>query len=385
MNLKKLFFTTILSAVISVSAAQAAEQWPDLPVGIKSGISAQVGNKLFVGLGSAGQDVYALDLSNKTAGWVKTAPYPGPAANGAPAAVSNGKIYVFGGAGKQNKDDKAPIIFDSVFAYDVSNDAWQKLDTKSPVGLLGASAIGLSDGNIAIVGGYNKALFDKYLADIMATDKKTQLDQWNKIVNDYMGMEPSGYKWNDTIYKFNPSNLEWVNAGENPYLPNTGSAIVEMSKDNFLVINGEIKPGLRTPKVKQVNFANSKVAWQEKTQIPALAGDELQEGLAGAFAGKAGEAVLVAGGANFKGARAKAISGQWYAHEGYPKRWNSDIYAYKSNGWSHVGNIKDGLAYGASFTVDGGLLVIGGEDSKRAAHKEVFLIQYDGQKLSIVD
>ncbi len=385
MNFKKLVFTTILSAAISVSTAQAAQQWPDLPVGIKSGISAQVGSKIFVGLGSAGQDVYALDLSNKSVGWVKISPYPGPAANGAPAAVSNGKIYVFGGAGKQNKDDKAPIIFDSVYAYDVSANEWQKLETKSPVGLLGASAIGLSDGNIAILGGYNKGLFDKYLSDIMATDKKTQPDQWNKIVNDYMGMKPLDYKWNNIVYKFNPENLEWVKAGGNPYLPNTGSAIVKMSKDNFMVINGEVKPGLRTPKVKQVDFSKTSIAWQEKTQIPALAGDALQEGLAGAFAGKSGNAVLAAGGANFKGARAKAISGQWFAHEGFPKRWNSDVYAYVSNGWSQVGNLNSGLAYGASFTVDDGVLVIGGEDEKRAAQTGVFLINYDGKELSIID
>lgn len=36
-----------------ISSKSIAVRWPDLPLGIKSGISARVGDQLFVGLGTA--------------------------------------------------------------------------------------------------------------------------------------------------------------------------------------------------------------------------------------------------------------------------------------------------------------------------------------------
>ncbi len=37
----------------STGAVMASEHWPDLPVGIKNGAAARIGNMAYVGLGSA--------------------------------------------------------------------------------------------------------------------------------------------------------------------------------------------------------------------------------------------------------------------------------------------------------------------------------------------
>ena len=372
-------------SLVAAGSLAVAEEWPDLPVGIKSGVSARVGDNMFVGLGSAGTDFFALDLTNPSAGWVKKAAFPGPAPSGAAAAASGDTIYVFGGSGKVSEDAASPIIFDTVFSYDVAADAWSSVDAATPVGLLGATAIGLSNGKIAVTGGYNKELFDQYLSDVLGTDKTAEPEKWNKIVGDYMGMRPEDYRWNDNVLMFDPASNAWQDAGENPYLPNTGAAIVETGKDRFLLISGEIKPGLRTPKVKEITFSGDQAVWNEKAQIPVPIGDDLQEGLAGAYAGHSGDAILVAGGANFKGARARAISEQWFAHEGLAKRWNGEVYAMLEGGWLQVGNLPDGMAYGASTTTGGGVLIIGGEDSERKARSDVFLLRWDGGALTRID
>jgi N-acetylneuraminate epimerase len=44
---------------------------------------------------------------------------------------------------------------------------------------------------------------------------------------------------------------------------------------------------------------------------------------------------------------------------------------------------QTGLGYGASFSVPGGVLVVGGEDSEAKARNEVFLLRWDGRALSI--
>ena len=375
-----------LTALAGLGAgAAAAETWPDLPKGIKNGIGVQVEDRLIVGLGSAGTELYALDLDDRAAGWQALSPFTGPAPSQPAAAASGGKLYVFSGSGLPAADAKAPIVFDTVYSYDPKADAWAQVDTTTPVGLLGASAFALPDGRIAIVGGYNKDLFDRYLAEVTPIDKTAEPDRYAQVVGAYMGMEPKGYRWNDKVRVYDPASNSWGELGPNPYLPNTGAGLVPMADGEVLVVNGEVKPGLRTDEVKSLKVAADAAEWAELPPVPAPEGTDVQEGLAGAFAGRAGDVVLVAGGANFPGARARADAGTWYAHEGLTKTWSPEVFALEDGQWSQAGALPEGLAYGASFTVGDELVVAGGEDATGTARAEVFSLAWDGQKLVRVD
>jgi N-acetylneuraminate epimerase len=66
---------------LSANIAAAEPSWPDLPVGVKNGISAQIDDTVYVGLGSAGSTFYSLDLKDRAKGWVKRSAFPGPATN----------------------------------------------------------------------------------------------------------------------------------------------------------------------------------------------------------------------------------------------------------------------------------------------------------------
>ena len=187
---------------------------------MKSGIAARVGDTAYVGLGSAGTDFFSLDLADPSEGWVRRAAFDGPATSGAAAAVSGSRIYVFSGNGKPTPDAASPIIFDTVHVYDTEADAWSTVDTTTPAGLSGAKALALSDGRIAIIGGYNKAQFDTYLADVAATDKEKDPEGFKALVEAYMGREPEAYAWNDAVLAYDPAANSWSTLGENPYLPN---------------------------------------------------------------------------------------------------------------------------------------------------------------------
>jgi N-acetylneuraminate epimerase len=362
-----------------------AEEWPDLPVGIKQGVSARIGDTLFVGLGTAGQALYALDLKNLTAGWTERAAFIGTPTNGAASVAAGGKLYIFGGNGKARADAVSPIIYDTAYAYDPATDAWTKLDTVTPAGLSGARAMAISDGRIAIAGGYNKALFDKYLNEVNTTDSKTQPEKYAAIVQAYMGQPPEFYQWNDTLLTYDPASNTWGDLGENPFQPNCDVAFVDMGGDQFLLINGEIKPGLRTDEVKSVTISSAGAEWKELARLPAPASATVQEGVAGGFAGQVGGTVLVAGGANFPGARANSEAAKWYAHEGLTKTWRDEIYALADGKWSQAGTLPEPLGYGASFSLPDGVLIVGGEDGKGTARTEVRLIKWDGSAVSFVD
>lgn len=385
--LRKLFATatTASAAALVPSAvpAMAGQIWPNLPVGIKNGIAARVGDTVYVGLGSAGADLYSLNLHNPASGWIKRAPFVGPTTNGAAVAASGDTIYVFSGNGKADPAAVAPIIFDTVYAYDTRSDAWRKMNTKTPVGLSGGKAIALSDGQIAIVGGYNKQLFDKYVSGIAGIDKEKNPEVFKTFVNSYMSMKPEDYRWNAKVLSFDPNTNQWGSFGDNPYLPNCDSAIISQGDNAFTLVGGEIKPGLRTPDAKSVTIRNQTATWQKLPALPKPMADARQEGVAGAFAGSSSGTILVAGGANFKGAQSNADAGKWFTHDGIAKRWREEVYAFDGRDWKEVGNLPHGLAYGASFSMPNGMLIVGGEDKDGEARREVFLLNWNGRALSI--
>ena len=75
------------------------------------------------------------------------------------------------------------------------------------------------------------------------------------------------------------------------------------------------------------------------------------KGVSAPFCGVVGDALVVAGGANFPD---KSLL------EGGAKRVYADIWAHTDGEWAHVGVLPDSTAYGATFAVDGALVLAGG-------------------------
>jgi N-acetylneuraminic acid mutarotase len=91
-------------------------------------------------------------------------------------------------------------------------------------------------------------------------------------------------------------------------------------------------------------------------------------GVAGAFAGVSGDALLVAGGANFPGRP------PW---EGGQKKWHDESYILPrgATNWLTGGQLPRPLGYGVALAYDDGVLCLGGNDAERH-HAEVFLLRW---------
>ena len=353
--------------------------WPDLPVAIKNGFAAHMGDALFTGLGSAGKRCFRLELGDIDAGWQEIAPFAGPAPSQPAAAVSGEKIYIFSGSGHEVPEAASPSIFDTVHCYDPASNKWETVPTRTPAGLLGASAVTRGDGAIALLGGFNKPLFDRYMSDISSIDKDSQPELWRDTQRAFMSMPPEAYQWNDRVLLYHPRGNDWSDIGRAPYLPNAGAAVIDLGNDTAAVIGGEVKPGLRTDMAKLVNLAGDGAVWQVLHPLPQSPEGIPHEGTAGAFCGKIGKRLILAGGTAFPGARAAAESGRWFAHEGLTKTWSRDVLALTDDGWQHIGHLPEGLAYGASFSLSEGLLIVGGEDEGGNARREVFLVALEAK------
>lgn len=83
-----------------------------------------------------------------------------------------------------------------------------------------------------------------------------------------------------------------------------------------------------------------------------------KEGVAGAFAGVSGGALLVAGGANFPERK------PW---EGGTKVWHDTVYVleHKTSEWKVAGRLPRALAYGVSVNFGDGVIMVGGADATK--------------------
>jgi N-acetylneuraminate epimerase len=109
------------------------------------------------------------------------------------------------------------------------------------------------------------------------------------------------------------------------------------------------------------------LSWERLPNVPDA------EGFAGSFAGVSGQAMILAGGANFPAGR------PW---EGGAKVWHDCVYVLGPGAaaWNLAGRLPVPVAYGASVTHGDRIVCVGGSDadSHRAT---VFTIRWDGHSI----
>ncbi|OOF51330.1 N-acetylneuraminate epimerase [Rodentibacter trehalosifermentans] len=374
MKLTKTALCTALFATLTFSAN--AQIYPDLPVGIKSGAGALIGDTVYVGLGSGGDKFYALNLKDSAAQWQEIATFPGGERNQPVAAAVAGKLYVFGGLQKNEKGELQ--LVNDAYQYNPTDNTWTKLPTRSPRGLVGASGASHGD-KIYIVGGSNLALFNGFFQDMVAAGE----DKMKKeaLTTAYFNQRPEDYFFTTELLSYTPSTNQWRNEGRLPFSGRAGAALT-IQGNALMVVNGEIKPGLRTAETHQGQFTNQGVQWKNLPDLPAPEGQS-QDGLAGAMAGYSHGHYLVTGGANFPGSVKQFKSGMLHAHKGLNKAWHKEIYTLNNGKWRIIGELPMNIGYGLSVSYNNKVLLIGGETDGGKALTSVKALSYDGKKLTV--
>ncbi|WP_417361696.1 sodium:solute symporter family transporter [Galbibacter sp.] len=113
---------------------------------------------------------------------------------------------------------------------------------------------------------------------------------------------------------------------------------------------------------------------QQLASLPGIEKEGNSLGYAGMYGGKVGDLILAMGGANFPNAL------PW---EGGTKVWSDHILILKDQTWTLSKNtLPSALGYGASVSLDNGILCIGGNNSDGVS-AQVFLVQLDPNDLQI--
>lgn len=362
---------------------QAFAKLPDTPVAFSSGVGAMVGDKIYIGLGSAGQNWYCLNLKDPNPQWKEVAFFPDMPRDQAQAIAIEDTIYVLGGCGKSSPSASKISVNNDVYAYNTTKNEWKKLMTRSPIGLTGHSVFTLDNEEIYVIGSVNKEIFNGYFEDVETAILKNDKDLLTKINSNYMNMPCEDYFFNRTVLKYNVKDNIWSNEGTIPGPGTSGSAVAVSDDNKVFYISGEKKPGLRTDAVYQGSYGATGIVWDMLNPLPILKGDKVQEGLAGAFAGFSNGALIVIGGNNFPGATSNYENGQNFAHNGCVKTWRDEIYVYEKNKWSQVGKFPMPLANGVCIQDDNKFYIIGGQTSDNESVSSVETVIFKNGKVLI--
>ncbi len=378
MKSAKIFYQSLLAVAVT-SAMSMAYAYPNLPDEVAgSGTGALVGDTLYVGLGSKSDLFYGLNLKDKEAKWEKLPAFPGGARNQAVAAGVDGKLYVFGGF--HNTDVADNQTAKDAYAYDTKTKEWKKLTTRSPFGTSAGTSAVAYNGKIYFLGGVNENIWDGLFQDAKAAG-----DNKGKVFDKYFAMSAEDFFFNPIVSSYDPATNHWANLGYFPYGGRAGAAL-SIKDDKMLVVNGELKAGLRTPTTELGTIGKTGIEWKKLADLPAPEGDAQQEGIAAAMGGYSNGTYIVTGGANFPGVRANYAKGVFdHRKAKAAKTFRAEIYAFdaKAGTWSIAGKLPQGVAGGVAVSYDNKVIITGGQTEGRKPVTKVQVMTYKDGKVTV--
>lgn len=240
-------------------------EYPSLPISLTSSDATLIGNYVYLAGGAtdgemSGNHFLRLDLSKigtSAAGWETLSNFPGNARL-QPVLIAQGgaesrNLYLFGGS-KISPSEK-PIVETSSLTYNTVSNTWTTLACTEISGekysLHGADGYALGKTHILFMGGVNYDIFrdaitKEYEArNSTTTESKEHFAEWKKK---YFANPVEWYKFNKDVIVYNTITDAWSVGTEFPHNGTAGAKIVPYKK-GWVLINGEIKPGVRTNEV----------------------------------------------------------------------------------------------------------------------------------------
>lgn len=241
------------------SKAVNIEEYPPLPQPLAYSTAEIFDDYVYV-IGGRNEEqstnaFYRLNMKNgKT--WEKLEDFPGNARAFHTSTIQNTgaskKIFVFGG--RDEVTGKKSKALSSYISYDLNKKTWKEegdiLIEGKPKVLMGASAEALGSMHILVYGGSDEVLFDKLENYALQLASETNDSITNKITSERDDLLNKHPGFSRDILAYNTITKKWfVEETVTPKIPVT--ALNFSTKDGFIIVSGEVSPGVRTPKVQQ--------------------------------------------------------------------------------------------------------------------------------------
>ncbi|MBS5036911.1 MAG: cyclically-permuted mutarotase family protein [Fusobacterium sp.] len=224
------------------------EKIGELPFTFQSGAAVEYNGKLYIvggkQNGTPSNKVYEYNLTNKVIKELPSVP-AGRGRTQSVAQILNDSLYVFSGGDTTAYTDG--------YKYNFETGKWEEISpvrvNGKEISLLGAASVKLNKKEMLVIGGFNKEIYDDAVKKLGTLRGQELL----KFKASYFGADPDDFRWNRDILIYNSETNSWRSIGEIPFNAPCGEGLV-IVKNKIYSINGEIKPGVRTPRIYQGEF-----------------------------------------------------------------------------------------------------------------------------------
>lgn len=224
------------------------EKIGELPFTFQSGAAVEYNGKLYIvggkQNGTPSNKVYEYNLTNKVIKELPSVP-AGRGRTQSVAQILNDSLYVFSGGDTTAYTDG--------YKYNFETGKWEEISpvkvNGKEISLLGAASVKLNKKEMLVIGGFNKEIYDDAVKKLGTLRGQELL----KFKVSYFGADPDDFRWNRDILIYNSETNSWRSIGEIPFNAPCGEGLV-IVKNKIYSINGEIKPGVRTPRIYQGEF-----------------------------------------------------------------------------------------------------------------------------------
>lgn len=241
---------TAVYRIRMVNSKALIEALPPLPCALDNMTGAMLNGKLYIAGGNKNgkpsNGFFCLNMEQPFKGWQELPGFPGVPRTQSVSAVQkdadgNFCFYLWGGFAASSEGLPASLSIDGYVYSPVSN-AWMPVpapvnEAGEAVSLGGGMAVSYGDGLILCAGGVHKDIFRMALEEKSAPDYLTHPIEW--------------YQFNNCILAYDVRQQKWQTIARTQATARAGAVLVVSGQDVFCV-NGEVKPGIRSPKITRI-------------------------------------------------------------------------------------------------------------------------------------
>lgn len=207
--------------------------------------------------------------------WERLPDFPGRARVQPASAVQNNAtapcFYLVGGFAPATKTERAWAHTDG-WCFNAATRQWSKMADIVPHGqtepMTLAGAIGISSGcaHIVFVGGVNKQVFEEAVNRPLLIEQterglqrtptlalQQQLDRLKTEQAAYLNHPEGWYRFNNELVIYHTITDTWVTESQSPLMARAGAGFIRCGHE-WIVVNGETKPGIRSAAVTAVKM-----------------------------------------------------------------------------------------------------------------------------------
>jgi len=226
------------------------EALPELPYALHDAGAAAIGTKIYVAGGyrdskTPCNTLLVLDTAAAEPQWAELKPFPGnprvqPVVDSGRNARGEECLYLWGGFAP---DGERSTLETDGLCYSPSRKKWTAVSAPTdeagePLSVGGGASAKLPDGRIVIVGGVDREVF---------------LNALRSPAPDYLRHPAVWYRFNDRVMVYDPAADCWTIARREKNCARAGASVVATPDGRLLVLGGEIRPRIRTPRITTLN------------------------------------------------------------------------------------------------------------------------------------